>query len=129
MPKLTLIRGLPGSGKSTLAKTYDAYHVEADEYFIDFQGYYEFDAAKLGLAHKWCLNVATEWLKQGYDVVVSNTFTTMKELKPYLALDADITVVDVLTQYDTVHNVPIKTIDKMKARWVTYIPNVKRGYI
>ena len=40
--KLTIIRGLPGSGKSTLAKTLDVNHYEADMYFVDAKGEYDF---------------------------------------------------------------------------------------
>jgi len=52
MTKLTIIRGLPGSGKSTLAKKLvysnpGSVHLEADMYFIDRVGVYNYDPAKI----------------------------------------------------------------------------------
>ena len=57
IPKiLTLVRGLPGSGKSTFANTItNEFSVcEADKFFYDKEGNYNFDATKLSQAHKWC---------------------------------------------------------------------------
>ncbi|POB65812.1 AAA family ATPase, partial [Vibrio vulnificus] len=86
--KLTLIRGLPGSGKSTLAqqlaKQTHAVHLEADMYFVDQQGRYQFDPTRLEQAHRWCLNKVCQYLKQGRAVIVSNTFVQHWEMKPYL---------------------------------------------
>ena len=57
IPKiLTLVRGLPGSGKSTFANniTNEFSVCEADKFFYDKEGNYNFDATKLSQAHKWC---------------------------------------------------------------------------
>jgi len=57
IPKvLTLVRGLPGSGKSTFANfIWNDYAIcEADKFFTDKEGNYNFDASKLKEAHKWC---------------------------------------------------------------------------
>src|ERR1017187_5857124 len=86
MVKLTLVRGIPGSGKSTYAKTLPAKHLEADMAFVHPDGVYRFDRTKLGDAHNWCISSAREYLKAGEDVVVSNTFTTLNEIKSYLAM-------------------------------------------
>lgn len=132
MSKLILIRGLPGSGKSTLAKAYiaesnNSIHLEADMYFINQDGQYCFDAAKLKKAHEWCLDTTRILLPQYSSVVVSNTFTTIKELKPYLNLVpiTDIIIVEKLDRYGSVHNVPVETIEKMKARWENADPIYK----
>ena len=56
LPKiLTLVRGLPGSGKSTFANwIWNEYAVcEADKFFYDKEGNYNFDAIKLREAHEW----------------------------------------------------------------------------
>ena len=85
--ELFLLRGLPGSGKSTLAKSLGGTHLEADQYFINDDGEYKFDATKIKLAHGWCQlrtehNMEDEILK----IVISNTFTQEWEMKPYFEL-------------------------------------------
>ena len=49
--KLILIRGLPGSGKSTLARLlkndFGAVHYEADQYFVNESGEYNWSATKI----------------------------------------------------------------------------------
>jgi predicted kinase len=128
---LTLIRGLPGSGKSTEAKRIQARtsgftrHLEADMYFI-LGDEYVFDASKLGKAHEWCQATTKDFLERGYNVVVSNTFTTLKEIKPYEdianSLRVTLEVYQMNNSFESIHNVPKETIEKMKARWQDY-PN------
>lgn len=96
IPKiLTLVRGLPGSGKSTFANTItNKYSIcEADKFFYDGDGNYNFDASKLREAHKWCRNeVETRMMDndvnpQYYpEIVVSNTFTQEWEMEEYFKL-------------------------------------------
>lgn len=120
MSTLYIVRGLPGSGKSTYAKSLGIPHFEADMYFMK-DGEYKFDASKLKHAHMWCFNQFADQVDCGSDVVVSNTFTTVKEMNDYLvyagARNYDIIIVEVKTQYGSIHNVPEETIAKMKARW------------
>lgn len=103
MKELFLLRGLPGSGKSTLAKSLSAgsgsSYFEADQYFIDSDGEYKFDATKLKNAHQWCQNEVEFGMINGHrnflkiygphplhTIVVSNTFTQEWEMKPYYEL-------------------------------------------
>ena len=86
MKELYLLRGLPGSGKSTLAKSLGGKHLEADMYFIDSEGEYKFDAAKLKKAHNWCQSNTELAMALGEKIVVSNTFTQEWEMKPYFEL-------------------------------------------
>lgn len=121
---LVIIRGTPGSGKSTLARTLlDYEQVEADMYFSR-SGEYKFDSSQLPQAHRWCQAHTYELLKAGKKVVVSNTFTQLWEMKPYLdiatELNKTVEVVTLTTQYDNIHNVPTASIEKMKARWEKY---------
>ena len=45
--ELYILRGLPGSGKSTLAESLGGYHIEADMYFTNDDGEYNFDPSSL----------------------------------------------------------------------------------
>ena len=97
MKNLILIRGLPGSGKTTLAKNMISahggeatFHFEADQYFYN-DGVYEFNSSKLKEAHGLCQYNTSLMLRSYSDVtvIVSNTFTTIKEMEYYFDLEYD----------------------------------------
>lgn len=125
--KLVIIRGLPGSGKSTLAGKFVKNcpevweHFEADMFFIDFDGIYTFVPSDIKAAHHWCRSETRRALQHGYNVVVSNTFTTKWEIQPYfdIASEFDIIPEVILLQndYGSVHDVPEETLEKMKNRF------------
>lgn len=130
MKVLILLRGLPGSGKSTFANYMFSNNIfEADQYFYDDKGNYNFDASKLHQAHLDCQRRVEELMKvsdysqYGSEIVVSNTSTTEKELEPYLELAKkyDYQVVSLIVENrhgnKSVHNVPDETIDKMRNRF------------
>jgi len=84
MKTLILLRGLPGSGKTTFAKTLEGLHIEADMYFINENGEYNFEPTKIKDAHKWCNELVEEWMRGEQDkIVVSNTFTQEWEMESY----------------------------------------------
>jgi predicted kinase len=124
--RLVLVRGLPGSGKSTYAKSYfiGHIHLEADMYFTQPDGSYDWVAERLGKAHSWCFETTKIMLNNGYDVVVSNTFTTLKELNPYIELanqsDIQYAVFRMTSEYSSIHNVPQVVIEKMRNRFEDY---------
>ena len=126
MLNLTLIRGLPGSGKSTLAKALwqtnaDMLHFEADMFHIDENGNYRFDASRLKEAHQWCKDCVEEALSEGDSVVVSNTFTQMWEMQPYIELaqqfKASLQVIECHGDFGNIHDVPEEVVQKMRERW------------
>ncbi len=127
MGKLILLRGLPGSGKSTKAKAeFPGYfHLEADMFFlrnVEGQGWiYVFDPTCLRAAHEWCQKQVRQQLVNGYDVVVSNTFTQRWEAQPYLDMAAELGVeVQVITctgNYQNIHGVPEAALTRMRERW------------
>lgn len=143
MKRLLLLRGLPGSGKSTLATLLvelgcrgvgnSAVFYEADDYFVDDEGNYKFDATKLRAAHHECQSNA--WDAMASDVplvVVSNTFSQNWELRHYEELAAhygyQVTVLTVeggLTNDDLTarneHGCPVEKIAEMRGRWEDYI--------
>jgi hypothetical protein len=119
--RLVLIRGLPGSGKSTLAKTRfaDFFHLEADMFFIDSQGGYNWNHSDVGEAHKWCQNTARVLLNLGFNGVVSNSFTELWEMNPYFDMvdNAEIQVTEVDGHWKNTHNISDEKIEVMRQRW------------
>lgn len=124
MAHLIIIRGLPGSGKSTLAKTFSWNHFEADQYFTDLEGNYDFDPIKLREAHGWCQEMVFDALELGQDTVVSNTFTTLWEMDSYINYCDEyghtFSVIKCEGSYGSVHDVPEDVISKMRDRWEDY---------
>lgn len=131
-PTLFIVRGLPGNGKSTFAKHIwiDQMICEADKYFIDESGEYKFDRNKLREAHNWCRKevedrmIANQKNPNHYiEIVVSNTFTTEKEIQPYteLAEKYGYQVVSLIVENrhgnKSIHGVPESTMDKMRKRF------------
>ncbi len=118
---LTLIRGLPGSGKSTLAKTFNAVHLEADMYFVNSDGVYQYQADKISAAHQWCQEQTEYWLKQGKSVVVSNTFVKRWEMSAYKKLAkkyrTKLNVIVCREQYGNIHGVDNETVERMRRDW------------
>jgi hypothetical protein len=136
---LFIFRGLPGNGKTTAAEmmAWQMEHVHgpvrdykvrsADDYFYENgpnPGVYEFDPAKIGNAHGQCkFKVEADMKKNFTKVFVANTFTTEKELKPYLKMaeEYNYRVVSLIVENrhgnKSIHNVPEETMDKMENRF------------
>lgn len=121
-----LIRGVSGSGKSTIAETLrislsDAVAFAADDFWhMNDTMEYVFDVSRLGDAHQWCKNKVLEHMKdfQTENIIVHNTFTTEKELKPYIEMAEEYhyNIVSLVVENrhgnKNIHNVPDQTIQK-----------------
>ena len=117
--ELILIRGLPGSGKSTMARNLASkgfQHFEADMYF-EVNGQYQYDASRIRDAHIWCQNMARQALAAGNRVVVSNTFTQLREMEPYLGMTKNARVIEAIGNWQNVHGVPAEMLERMAQRW------------
>ena len=132
MKELYLIRGIPGSGKSTFAHhVWNDYAIcEADKFFYDKEGNYNFDASKLKQAHEWCRNEVEIRMKDNVanpqyypEIVVSNTFTQEWEMEPYFKLAEQYGykvfsfIIENRHGVKNVHGVPDEKIEQMKSRF------------
>lgn len=122
--ELYLFRGLPGSGKTEVALSLGIVHVEADHYFLDEEGRnYNYDSSKIKNAHEWCKSEVEEMMKISMRIAVSNTFTQDWEMEDYykLAEKYGYKVYTLIVENRhggiNTHNVPEKTIEKMKNRF------------
>lgn len=135
---LILVRGISGSGKSTLAEQLASVmrvaRYEADMYFCK-EGSYKFDPSLLGKAHEWCLTEA-DYNLSWQSTIVSNTFTTAKELRPYINSAKQRNALVMLLEPPTswkndvvqcasknIHNVPLDRIQQQFNRWL----NIPQG--
>lgn len=124
-PILHIIRGVSGSGKTTLAKKLSAAiganYFEADMYFIRDNGKYMFDPKQLPEAHDWCLREVCREIKEGHNVIVSNTFTTEWEMQEYircaLLYDFRVHIITCVGRYQNVHGLTEKAVARQIARF------------
>lgn len=133
--RLILIAGLPGTGKTTIAEWLTkmdpkGVHFEADHFFEDECGRYQFVASQVGAAHKWCQEqVKCAMLNDTPLIVVANTFVKRWELDPYVDMAEqhgyEIVRVVMDNNYWTdeqlaarnIHKVPQAKITQMRANW------------
>jgi predicted kinase len=119
--KLTLVRGIPGSGKSTYAKSLNSKLVEADQFFIDQDGTYQYDNTLIKDAHNWCKLETKRLLKAGFNVVVANTFVKNWEMKFYKSLADEMRlefeVVEMKGNYQNVHGVSDVIVARMASQF------------
>lgn len=129
MKVVYILRGIPGNGKSTLAEQLvtnsktSSVICCADDYFTNLDGNYNWDAEKIGSAHKWCFNLFDENIKdQTETIIVANTSTRETDVNKYRnhAIENGY-MVFVLTIENwhngvNTHNVPNETLEKMRTQ-------------
>lgn len=128
--KMILVRGLPGSGKSTVAHYlvgYDFFHYETDQFWV-VDGEYKFDITRIKEAHQWCQDEVRKCLTKGFSPIVSNTFTTQKEMMPYFQMAKEFgirpQVILCQGQFGNIHNVPADALVRMAERFEYDLPEL-----
>ena len=121
---LYIVRGVPGSGKTTLAKQLTSNVFEADHYFYDNDGNYNFIPSEIKEAHKECQQFVGFAMESGIQkIAVSNTFTQEWEMEPYfeLAKKHGFKVFTIIVENrhggKNQHGVPEDKIEQMKNRF------------
>ncbi len=130
MKTLILLRGLPGAGKTSIAEELvddNTVIHSADDFFYENGpnvGKYDFDASKLYAAHTQCqTRVETAMVNKTDRIIVANTFTTDKEMKPYIEManNRGYRLVSLIVENRhgnaSVHNVPEDAMQRMKDRF------------
>jgi len=123
---LIIVRGLPGAGKSKFAKLISAHPdfvCTADD-FLMVNGKYEWSPEKAGGAHLKCQAKCKTLMKSNIPlIIVANTSTTERELRPYydLAKEFGYQVFSVIVENrhegENSHDVPEETLKKMFDRF------------
>jgi tRNA uridine 5-carbamoylmethylation protein Kti12 len=128
---LILLRGIPGSGKTTLGEVIlrslisdQPDVISADDFFVNSEGSYIFDATKLKEAHNDCqLRCANKMKLEINKIVVANTFTQTWEMDIYYEMAerygyrVHSIIVENRHGNENVHGVPEDKIKKMKDRF------------
>lgn len=125
MKQLIILRGVSGAGKSTVAETIagKAWPVfEADKYHYR-DGVYDWKPENMAVAHKWCQEQVREAMEcRIAKIIVSNTSTTEKELKPYIALadEHGYQVISLVVEHrhggENIHGVPEHVLDRQERK-------------
>lgn len=120
-----ILKSVSGAGKSTFAE-FLAHHTAAeiccaDDYFTNYKGEYNFDASKLGEAHRKCKEKFQLAIRSEREtIIVANTNTTDKDCRHYeeWAETYNYTVFSVIIENrhgnSDVHGVPDEVKDRQE---------------
>ena len=124
-----ILSGAAGAGKSTLANKLKnnapkyispiAGICEADDYwYLIGDGKYAFDPKLLNSAHGWCQNKADNLMRNGENLIVSNTNIKFWDRKPYFKLAKEygykVVFIHLKTQFKSIRNVPEEVVKRMR---------------
>ncbi|MBO7411566.1 MAG: hypothetical protein J6T92_06530 [Ottowia sp.] len=119
--QLHIFRGVPGSGKSTLARELGFPVVEADQFFTDEDGNYNYDPAKIPDAHDWCQAKVEEHLARGQSVSVANVFSMIFRIETYIGMamrhKAAIYIHECTGRFQNIHGCPDSVVESMRQQW------------
>lgn len=96
-------------------------HIEADQWFDNGGRVWTQENAKH--AHKWCREEVTRFLQSdpSITVIVANTFIRRGAVREYqdiaTALGHKTCVITCRGRWESVHNVPLETIERMWQNW------------
>ncbi|WJJ58466.1 ATP-binding protein [Klebsiella phage vB_KpnM_NDO71] len=123
---LIILRGVSGAGKSTVADMLaeGLWPIcEADKFHYTEDGVYDWKPENIQAAHKWCQDQVKEMMEWKFrKIILSNTSTSEKELKPYLNLadENGYRVISLVVENrhgnDSIHSVPQETRDAQERR-------------
>ena len=126
MKQLIILRGVSGAGKSTVAEIISEGYwpfCEADQYHYTENGVYDWKPENVGKAHAWCQSIVRDAMASNIKkIIVSNTSTTEKELKPYFTIAEEFgyqvisLVVENRHGNDSIHEVPQHIRDQQEKR-------------
>jgi hypothetical protein len=129
--QLIIIRGAQGSGKTTVAAVWASGErnrwYEADQCWEDRKGHYDFDAARLSIAHDWCFDMAEAAMENPRveRVVVSNTFATVRSIEPYVRaanrMKIPVRVLCMWGKHKNTHNVPEEVVERTRQKMEPYV--------
>lgn len=89
-------------------------------------GKYVFKQENLADAHADCFRKTKNALMASKSVVVSNTFSRVWEMEPYINLATELNiplhVIECRANFGSIHNVPENVVQNMKKRWETVHP-------
>lgn len=139
--KLFIVRGHPGSGKTTFAiklarrlkKINETRVVESDQFCQPPGCPYIYRRADNKYSHQWCRLEALRQLRQGRNVVVSNTFVTCESIDDLIEICGNpVRVYRMTENYASIHGVPVEKIQEMKDNMEPYpgeviVTTEKRG--
>ena len=118
---MILIRGIPGSGKSTIAEMLSIagyHHLEADMWFYNTYGWYNWSKEDSPKAHAWCQEEANLLASKGFNIVITNTFIKKSQMEPYINIAKQykykVTILVATNSFESIHNVPKETLETMR---------------
>ena len=124
---LYILRSVSGAGKSTLSKKLlqlpDSVAFAADDYHTDEWGNYVWKIHNISKAHNWCKRQVENSMEDCVaNIIVHNTNTSEKEIKPYLDLAEEYgykvvsLVVENRHRGKNIHDVPDETLDRQERK-------------